>query len=163
MSGSAMLASTPLRQTLPSKAKAQFRSIIGRLLMQPVIGRLAARLFDHRIPHHNLTIQTSSRLVSDRVRASLLLGGYESAEYRFVKRHIPADASVIELGASMGVMACHLRRRVAPPHRVIAVEADSLLFGLIEATLDAKHFRPSQTSQQDNRLFGRHSYRFLIW
>lgn len=110
--------------------------------MQPVVGHLAALWFDNRIPHRGLTIYTSSGLVSDRVRASLLLGGYESAEYRFVERYVSADASVIELGASMGVMTCHLRRRVAPQHRVIAVEADSRLSPLIRANLDANTSAP---------------------
>lgn len=118
-------------------AKMRVRSVVGRLVIQPVVGRLAGLLFGNRIPHRKLTVITSSELVSDQVRASLLLGGYESAEYRLVKRYIQSDASAIELGASMGVMTCHLRRRIAHPHRVISVEADRRLFKLIDANLSA--------------------------
>ncbi len=120
----------------------RIRSVIGRLVMKPVVGHIAGRLLRDRIPHRNLTVITSSGLVSDQVRASLLLGGYESAEYRFVQRYIPGDASVIELGASMGVMTCHLRRRVQLPHCVISVEADRRLLGLIEANLSANTSAP---------------------
>jgi FkbM family methyltransferase len=142
MAQSAVLSNTPSRQSFTTAAKMRIRSVVGRLVMQPVVGRIAGRVFGDRIPHRKLIVITSSGLVSDQVRASLLLGGYESAEYRFVQRYIPGDASVIELGASMGVMTCHLRRRVAAPHRVISVEADRRLFKLIDANLSANTSAP---------------------
>lgn len=43
-------------------------------------------------------------------RAQLQHGCYEQAEIDFVRKHIPRGAYVVELGASIGIISCHILR-----------------------------------------------------
>jgi len=103
------------------------KRFIGPLLANRWTGIVAARVLGDRIPHRGLTIDTSSPVVTPRIKAALLLQGYESGEYRFVRRYIPTDCDVIELGGSLGVISCTIRRRIDPARRQFIVEADPRL------------------------------------
>jgi FkbM family methyltransferase len=112
------------------------RALVGRYFLSDRIGQFAGWWFKQKIPHRGLTVSTASKLVSDGVRTALVVGAYESAEFRFVDRFLPADCDVIELGASIGVMTCQLLRRTNPGTRVISVEADARLMPLIRDNVD---------------------------
>ena len=103
------------------------KRFIGPLLANPLTGRVAATVLRNRIPHRGLTIDTSSPVVTPRIKAALLIGAYESGEYRFVRRYVPTDCDVIELGGSLGVISCTIRKRIAPDRRQFVVEADPRL------------------------------------
>lgn len=51
----------------------------------------------------------------------LSLGTYEDVERDFIKRYLPTEAFVIELGASIGVISCHILEK--KPVRLISFEA----------------------------------------
>lgn len=103
------------------------KNAVARVLFSHAVGGLIGSLFRDRIPHRGLRIDTSSPRVSRRVKAGLLLGSYESAEVRFVKRYLPEDADVLELGGSIGVVTCLIRRKIKPDRKVVTVEADPVL------------------------------------
>jgi len=90
------------------------KRFIGPLLANRWTGIIAARVLGDRIPHRGLIIDTSSPVVTPNIKAALLLQGYESGEYRFVRRYVPTDCDVIELGGSLGVISCTIRRRIDP-------------------------------------------------
>lgn len=57
-------------------------------------------------------------------KASILelnLGTYEDVERDFIKKYLPTEAFVIELGASIGVISCHILEK--KPVRLISLEA----------------------------------------
>lgn len=103
------------------------KRFIGPLLANRWTGLVAARVLRDRIPHRGLTIDTSSPVVTPEIKAALLMRGYESSEYRFVRRYVPTDCDVIELGGSLGVISCTIRRRIDPARRQFIVEADPRL------------------------------------
>lgn len=76
------------------------KRFIGPLLANRWTGIVAARVLGNRIPHRGLIIDTSSPVVTPKIKAALLLQGYESGEYRFVRRYVPTDCDVIELGGN---------------------------------------------------------------
>src|SRR3569623_274442 len=88
------------------------KRFIGPLLANRWTGLVAARVLRDRIPHRGLTIDTSSPVVTPEIKAALRMRVYESSEYRFVRRYVPTDCDVIELGGSLGVISCTIRRRI---------------------------------------------------
>ncbi len=111
------------------------RAFVGPLIATPAVGRLVARAFRNRIRHRGLTIDTSSPLVTDAIKAALFWQGYESGEYRFARRYVPRDVDVIELGGSLGVITCTLCRHVAPDRKVVTLEADPRIAEVLERNI----------------------------
>jgi FkbM family methyltransferase len=106
--------------------------LVARQLCRPAIGRLVAAATGDRVLNRGATIDTGSPLVLPEVKASLYWGFYESAEIRFVQRYLPADLDVVELGASIGVVSAHIARRLAKGRRLLCVEPNPGLHGLVE-------------------------------
>jgi FkbM family methyltransferase len=96
---------------------------IAKAICHPVVGRLLSWAFGDRIPSGGCTIDTSSDLVTSEVKAYLFWGLYESAEIRFVSRYIRRDLDVIELGSSLGVVTCQIRKRIDDSCKLVCVEA----------------------------------------
>lgn len=122
--------------TLPARVVGAAKRFAGPILANRLTGIVAARLLRDRIPHRGLIIDTSAPFVQPEIKAALLLRGYESGEYRFVQRYLPADSDVLELGGSLGVISCAIRRRIAPQQRLITVEADPRLARALKRNLD---------------------------
>lgn len=115
--------------------RTRINRIVGPILANRYTGIIAAKLLRDRIPHRGLTIDTSDPVVTPEIKAALLLGGYESGEYRFVQRHLPRDVDVVELGGSLGVISCTTRRAIAPERRMVIVEADPRLANSLRRNL----------------------------
>lgn len=108
---------------------------VARVIELKPIGIAIGKLFDERIPSRGLRIE--SRELAPEVKSQLLFGTYESAEIRAVRRHLRSDLDVIELGASIGVLSCHIRRKLATDRHLYCVEADPELVNSIERNLQA--------------------------
>jgi FkbM family methyltransferase len=110
--------------------------LVGTALVTPTLGRLAARLFHDRIPHRGLVIDTSNPLIQPGTKAALLCRAYESAEYRFVQRYLLRDRDVLELGGSLGIISCTIRRALDPAFKLVVVEADPRLATILKRNLE---------------------------
>lgn len=111
------------------------KRIAGPILANEITGVIAARIFDDKIPHRGLVIDTSDSVVTPHIKAALLLRGYESGEYRFVQKYLPIDADVLELGGSLGVISCAIRRRLKLDRKLVIVEADPRLARSLQRNL----------------------------
>jgi FkbM family methyltransferase len=113
------------------------------MLCCPQWGRLIGYAFRDRIPSSGVWIDTDSPLVSPEIKASLFWGFYESAEVRFVRRYLPRDLDVVELGASIGVVSSQIARRLDSHRRMICVEAHEALLPIIARNIrrNAPHIR----------------------
>ena len=80
-----------------------------------------------RIPSSGVRIDLSNEAVPDRIRAAVFWHLYERAEIQLIKRYLPRDLDVIELGSSFGVTAAHALARLDPERRLVAVEANETL------------------------------------
>ncbi len=79
------------------------------------------------------------------MKSQFLFRTYESAEIRAVCRHLRSDLDVIELGASIGVLSCHIRRKLAMDRHLYAIEPDPELVKLIERNLQTNGLRSRVT------------------
>lgn len=111
------------------------KKYIAATICHPLVGRLLSSLYSDRIPAHNIVVDTSNPLVTSRIKGMLFWGLYESAEIRFIRQHLRHDLDVVELGGSIGVVTCQIRRLISPDRKVVCVEANPDLIGAIENTL----------------------------
>ena len=111
------------------------RRAVGPWILRGVVGDVAARIFGNRLPHRGLRIDVSSKLVSPVTKAAILLRAYESGEIRFMNRYLPKDRDVVELGGSLGVMSCLIRRKIDPDRRLVVVEADPRIAEILKTNL----------------------------
>lgn len=65
------------------------------------------------------------------LNAMLFFGAYESAEIRFVQRYLGSDLDVVELGSSIGVVACEISNKLAGKRKLICVEANEQIFEVL--------------------------------
>jgi FkbM family methyltransferase len=114
---------------------------IFRVFYRASIGKVIARAFHDQIPCLGCVIDTTSPLVVPRIKAKLFLRGYEPVEINFVKKYLRPDRDVIDLGSSLGVVVAHSGKKLAAGRRVICVEANPQLAGIIRTnvTRNAPH------------------------
>lgn len=106
---------------------------LARVLELPFVGSSIGWVLNERIRSRGLTIETSG--LAPKIKSQLFFGTYEAAEIRAVQRHLRPDLDVIELGASIGVLTCHIRRKVAAGARLYAVEASAEAAAMISRNL----------------------------
>lgn len=105
----------------------RIRELPYRTLCNDVTGSLVGKLFGDLIPSRGLRIATNHPLITPEIKASLFLGLYEREEVRLVKQFARTDLDVVDLGSSIGVVACHVGRGLDKGQRLICVEANDTL------------------------------------
>ncbi|MFN3474830.1 MAG: FkbM family methyltransferase [Blastomonas sp.] len=110
------------------------KKIVGSVILHPIAGRLIGWLFNNRIPHRGQRIAVAPG-GDPVVNAVLFWGIYESAELRYVLQYLDGKTDVIELGSSIGGVSCVIATRLGD-RRLICVEANSSLLGLLRQNLD---------------------------
>jgi FkbM family methyltransferase len=106
-----------------------FKKILGVFLFHPLMGKLIGLIWANRIPHKGSRIEVPK--MQARVNAMLFWGAYESAEIRFVQRYLGGDLDVVELGSSLGVVACEIAKKLAGKRKLICVEANEQIFQIL--------------------------------
>ena len=98
-----------------------------RIVQCPWVGRAIGRLYGDLLPTSGFHIDVSAPAIRPETKAALFWGMYESAEIRCVTRHLSPHFDAVDLGSSLGVIACHIHGRLAPGRRIVCVEADPVL------------------------------------
>src|SRR5262249_47940482 len=71
---------------------------------------------------NGVTISLDNPFIATKNKGALWKGIYEEPERRLFFRHFPIDLPIIELGASIGVLACVTNRKLLNPELHIVVE-----------------------------------------
>jgi FkbM family methyltransferase len=95
------------------------------------VGKLVKRL--GRAPLGGCWFDVSGDVLTTYHAGLLALGRYERAEREAVRRFVDRRASVIELGASMGVLSCLTNRKLDSPARHVVVEPNPHALNLLRA------------------------------
>lgn len=116
---------------------AGLKRFVTAAICHPLVGRAIGVIYRNRVPSNGLEIITGDD-IDPRVKAYLFWGIYESAEIRFIHQYLGAKLDVIELGSSLGVVSCHIARKLMPDRarRLICVEANPYLRQLIANQLN---------------------------
>lgn len=126
-----------MREALPRGLPPFIKQPLADLLCHPIVGTAIAAIGRDRIASGGLSIRTENPSISARTKAQIFWGIYESAEIRFVRRHLRRDLDVLEVGSSLGVVSSHALSHLAPGRKLICVEANPTLIPTIEANLAA--------------------------
>jgi FkbM family methyltransferase len=79
------------------------------------------------------TFQVSHRAIRTASKSLFVLGGYERAEREILKAYLSRSLPVVELGGSIGVVACVTNRLLQDPRKHVVVEANPDLIGVMVA------------------------------
>lgn len=115
--------------------KTHVKRLVGSILTADVMGRAIAWLTRDNFRSRGLRVNTAHPAIKPVVKAMLFWNMYESAEIRFVQRYLQRDVDVVELGSSLGVMACQIRARIEPERKLLCVEASAQLAPVIRKNL----------------------------
>lgn len=107
------------------------KRIVSLLLINNFTGELISRIKSDKLYCYSLIVDTSNPVISSTVKAALFFNKYESAESRFIIKYLYTDHDVIELGASIGISSCLIRRKLNTDKKVISVEANQALIDTI--------------------------------
>ena len=96
-----------------------------------LIGRLV-ELGGNHVKLHGLDVSVDNPLISTRHKSTLYFGLYETAEIELARRYLDPDRPTVELGGSIGVVACVTNKMLKRPANHIVVEANPVLLPLLE-------------------------------
>jgi FkbM family methyltransferase len=113
---------------------------VGAVITNPVMGIVIARITGNRFRSRGLLVETSDASITPAIKAALFWNVYESSEIRFVRRYLRSDLDTVELGSSLGVMACQIRNRLEKSRKLVCVEANPRLRAVIERNLALNGF-----------------------
>jgi FkbM family methyltransferase len=113
----------------------KIKSVIANFLESDFVGKLIGLIFQDKIPFNGTIIITKSGLITPSTKGAIFCRIYESAEVRFVKKYLKQSYDVIELGSSIGVIACQVGKRIHRKNKIICVEANPYLKEVIEENL----------------------------
>ena len=71
--------------------------------------------------------------IDTRLKSRFLLGSWEVETRHLIRRHLPPDIPVIDLGGSIGVVACVTNRLMDFPERHVVVEPSPRAANLLES------------------------------
>lgn len=100
-----------------------------------LVGRIVSRWYGDTIRSDDCIFDVSNPLISPSVKASLFWDLYERVELAYIAQYLPDDRDVIELGSSLGVTACHIKKKLQTGARLVCVEADPDLAGVVQQNL----------------------------
>ncbi len=102
------------------------------------LGKLA-ELLGNTAHLNDIIINMDNSLIGAVTKGEIMLDLYEVQERQLIQRYLPNDAPVIELGASIGVVACIVNRGLTSPSRHIVVEANPDLIPTLKKNRDMNH------------------------
>ncbi len=89
-------------------------------------------LFEKTYKVEGLDLVIPFNLTNIRFRGQFPINFYEKQERRYLRQYLPKDATVLELGACLGVVSCITNRMLDHPERHVVVEANPNLVPIVE-------------------------------
>lgn len=89
-------------------------------------------LFEKTYKVNGLDLVIPFDLTDIKFRGQFPIDFYEKQERRYLKQYLPKNATVLELGACLGVVSCITNRLLEHPERHVVVEANPNVVPIIE-------------------------------
>jgi FkbM family methyltransferase len=120
-----------VRQLLALEVPRLLRPSFWRHWDNPMLGRWV-ELRGNPARIDGCTFTLDSPAIPTGLKALFLFDRYERAERDALRRFLDPDVPVVELGGSLGVVACLTNRRLRDPSRHVVVEANAQMLGVLE-------------------------------
>jgi FkbM family methyltransferase len=95
------------------------------------IGKLI-ELSGNKITLQGVTLSVANPLITTRHKSSMYFGMYEISERRLAKRYIDPSLPIVEIGASIGGVACTTNKLLVNPSDHVVVECNPLVLPTLE-------------------------------
>ena len=122
-------------------------------------GRLV-ELLGNRVRIQGVRLYVDNPLVTTRHKGSLFFGIYENAERELVKRYLDKSLPTVELGGSIGGIACMVGKMLLDPTRHVVLECNPMLIPTLKKNRDVNgckfEIEPLAIA------YGRHSVSFTV-
>lgn len=115
-----------------------FRACAYKALSDSWITALVGRCFSQHAFDKLGPVQTPTGCPAS-LSSGIIFGIYEYSERFLIRKHLPSDVDVVELGASIGVVSREILRRLHVSQRLIAVEALPKLAELARHNISTAH------------------------
>lgn len=99
----------------------------------------AVEMMGNRRRLHGLWFDLSDPYIETFYKAPFFLGNYEQAELRLIRRYVPTDEPVIEMGAALGFTACCTNRRLDNRTQHMVLEANPRIIPTLERNRAINH------------------------
>ncbi|HLP92734.1 MAG TPA: FkbM family methyltransferase [Saprospiraceae bacterium] len=96
-------------------------------------------LFEKTYKVEGLDLIIPFHLTDIKFRGQFPINFYEKQERRYLKQFLPKNATVLELGACLGVVSCITNRLLEHPERQVVVEANPNVIPIIEENKARNH------------------------
>src|SRR6202035_505142 len=106
-----------------------------KILDYDQVGSWAER-FGNRARVDGLSFHLDNRLLLGYFKGTIVANAYEEDERKVISKHLTGDEPVIELGASIGVVACMVNRSLKSPDQHVVVEANPELIPTLKKNRD---------------------------
>jgi len=100
-----------------------------------VVGR-AVELTGNKVRMDGLTFSVDCQQISTSHKSTLAFGLHEMEERTLIKRWLPRDLPVVEVGGGLGVVACLTNRTLTNPDRHVVVEANPGMIAVLKCNRD---------------------------
>ena len=116
------------------KISLKIKKAVLSILSSDLIAGTIRKIYNNKIPHYSKTVYTNYPEISNRVTGNIFFKAYENSEISFVKKYLYQDLPVVEIGASIGVMALQLSARTT--QQIHSIEANPALIRIIENNIE---------------------------
>lgn len=103
-----------------------------------IIGKLI-ELTGNRIKLDGVTLSVDNPLVSTRHKSTLYFGIYEVGERELARRNIDRSLPIVEIGGSIGGVACTTNRLLTNPSNYVVVECNPIVLPTLQLNRDINH------------------------
>jgi len=97
----------------------------------PIVGR-AIGLAGNKVRLDGLTYSVDSPQITAGQKCTIAFGYHETEERLLIRRWLPKNLPLIELGGGLGIVSCLANRRLADPEKHIVVEANPEMLAVLE-------------------------------
>ena len=108
---------------------------ISKLMNLKQLGKLAEQL-GNNARLDDAVISMDNQLIGVDIKGEIMVGWYEYQERQLIQKYLPNDEPIIELGASIGTVACIVNRRLTSRDRHVVVEANPDLMPILKKNRD---------------------------
>lgn len=120
---------------------ASLKSVVTKILCHRLVGQWIGRIYSNQIPNRGKRFFVPPQ-GDPKITAWLFWGIYEAAEIRLIKKHLPKNSDVVELGSSLGIVTCQIDSVLDPTRTIVAVEPNPTLLPFLRQNVE-KHARRS--------------------
>lgn len=125
-------------------------------------GRVIRFLVGKNIPVNGLSINVSQAPVTHKTIYRLFFDLYERPERNAIEKYLDPSLPVIELGASLGVVTCTIRRKLDPQVPLISLEGNPDLLPQIHHNLARNQMQDNVTLHNLALAYGTDAVQFAI-